>query len=129
MSETLLFAIQIDCESTQHAVNNPSLGERAIRGLADVFAETRTLGTFFAIPGDIEAHAAIYKELERAGHEIGLHVHPADQGYGEFLGDQGAEVQRKILAEAIDRFAQAMGRKPLSVCPGYFSANDFTFGI
>jgi peptidoglycan/xylan/chitin deacetylase (PgdA/CDA1 family) len=129
MNETLFFAIQIDCESTQHALKNPALGERAIRGLGDVFAQTGTKGTFFVIPGDIEVHAAIYKELEKQGHEVGLHVHAADQGYGEFLGDQSAEAQRTILAEAMDRFAQAMGRKPQSFCPGYLSANDFTFGI
>ena len=33
MSEPLYFSVQIDCESTQHALKNPSLGERAIRGL------------------------------------------------------------------------------------------------
>jgi peptidoglycan/xylan/chitin deacetylase (PgdA/CDA1 family) len=129
LSAPLFFSIQIDCESTQHAVNNPALGERAIRGLGEVFAQTNTKGAFLVIPGDIETHATIYKELESAGHEIGLHVHPADQGYGEFLGDQSAETQRKILSEAIDRFAQAMGRRPASFCPGYCSANDFTFGI
>ena len=129
MNDTLFFSIQIDCESTQHAIRNPALGERAIRGLGDVFAETKTLGTFFVIPGDIEAHTAIYKELAKQGHEIGLHIHAADQGYGEFLGDQGPDLQRKIIDEAADQFAQAMGRRPLTICPGYFSANDFTFGI
>jgi len=129
MKQTLFFTIQVDCESTQHAIKNPALGERAIRGLGEVFAETKTCGTFFVIPGDIEEHAAIYKELERNGQEIGLHVHAGDQGYGEFLGDQSADAQRTIIGEAIDRFAQAMGRQPTSFCPGYCSANDFTFGI
>jgi hypothetical protein len=129
VSTLLHFAVQIDCESTQHAICDPALGERSIRGLGEVFAETKTRGTFLVIPGDIEAHAAIYRELERAGHEIGLHIHPKDMGYGEFLGAESAETQRKALSEAMDRFAQAMGRKPLSFCPGYASANDFTFGI
>jgi peptidoglycan/xylan/chitin deacetylase (PgdA/CDA1 family) len=129
MSGILRFAIQVDCESTQHALRDPALGERAIRGLGEVFDETKTKGTFFVIPGDIEAHAAIYRELERAGHEVGLHVHAADQGQGEFLGDQSAEMQRAIIAEAIDRFSQSMGRKPSSFCPGYCSANDHTFGV
>ncbi len=129
VSGSLYFAMQVDCESTQHAVKNPALGERAIRGLGEVFAETKTKGTFLVIPGDLEAHAGIYQELESQGHEIGLHVHPADQGYEEFLGTQSAEMQRKIIAEAADRFAQAMGRRPLSICPGYCSANDSTFGV
>ncbi len=117
MKDQLLFAIQIDCEATQHAVQDAALGERAIRGLGDAFAETGTLGTFLVIPGDIEVHAHIYKELEEQGHEVGLHIHPADMGYGEFLGVLSADEQRKVLSEARDRFAQAMGRAPVSFCP------------
>ena len=129
MKTPLFFTMQIDCESTQHAIRDPALGERAIRGLGDVFSETSTRGTFFVIPGDIAVHASIYKELETAGHEIGLHLHPADLGYDEFLGVQSGETQKKIISEAADRFSQAMGRKPLSFCPGYCSANDFAFGV
>jgi peptidoglycan/xylan/chitin deacetylase (PgdA/CDA1 family) len=129
MSESLLFSLQVDCEATQHAVRDPSLAERAIRGLGDVFGETGTKGTFLVIPGDIEAHASAYRELEAQGHEIGLHVHPKELGYGEFFGAESAAAQRKILTEASDRFAQVMGRRPVSFCPGYASANDFTFGI
>lgn len=125
----LYFNLQIDCESTQHALQNPALGERAIRGLGEVLAQTGTRGTFFVIPGDIEIHSAIYKELEAQGHEVGLHIHPADMGYEEFFGVQSGETQKKILIEASDSFAQAMGRKPVSFCPGYASANDFTFGV
>lgn len=127
--DPLYFTIQIDCESTQHALRDPALGERAIRGLGEMFAETGTLGTFFVIPGDIVVHAAIYKELEAQGHEIGLHIHPADMGYAEFMGVQSAEVQREMLTQAGDSFAQAMGRAPRSFCPGYMSANDATFGV
>ncbi len=125
----LLFNLQIDCESTQHALKDAALGERAIRGLGDILAATETKGTFFVIPGDIETHAVIYRELEKAGHEIGLHIHPAEEGANEFLGVQGADEQRRLISQAADRFAQAMGRRPVSFCPGYFSANDFTFGV
>jgi hypothetical protein len=121
--------LQIDCESTQHALQDPALGERSIRGLGDLFEETGTKGTFLVIPGDIEIHAPVYKELAARGHEIGLHVHPADMGYDEFFGVQGPDAQKKILVEAIDRFAQAMGERPYSFCPGYASANDHTFGV
>jgi len=129
MNNQLLFNLQIDCESTQHAIQDPALGERAIRGLGEVFAQTGTRGTFFVIPGDIEVHASIYQELEAQDHEIGLHIHPAEMGYGEFLGVLSADEQHKIIGEARDRFAQAMGRAPISFCPGYASANDATFGV
>ena len=129
MQPTLLFSLQIDCESTQRGIKNPELGERAIRGLQDVLASTGTLGTFLVLPGDLEIHARIYRELETLGHEIGLHVHPVEQGYGEFLGVHSPADQHAILSEGVDRFAQVMGRKPVSFCPGYGSANDNTAGI
>lgn len=125
----LLFNLQIDCESTQFALQNPALGERAIRGLGEMLAETQTAGTFQVIPGDIEVHAPIYRELEQAGHEIGLHYHPWSRERSEFLGFESPETQREVLREAIDRFAQAMGKRPFAFCPGYGSANDHTYGI
>jgi len=125
----LLFNLQIDCEATQFALQNPALGERAIRGLGEILEETGTKGTFLVIPGDIAAHASIYQELASAGHEIGLHYHPWIEGRCEFLGSEGPEAQRELLAEAIDRYAQAMGVRPYGFCPGYGSANDHTYGI
>jgi hypothetical protein len=125
----LYFNLQIDCESTQFALQNPALGERAIRGLGDVLAETKTLGTFLVIPGDIEAHLNIYRDLEKQGHEIGLHYHPSEKNRSEFLGSESPDIQRRVLREAMDRFAQATGRLPLGFCPGYGSANDYTYGI
>lgn len=125
----LFFNLQIDCESTQFALRNPALGERAILGLGDVLAETGTKGTFLVIPGDTDAHAKIYQDLEKAGHEVGLHYHPWIEGRSEFLGCEGPDAQRELLSEAIDRHAQAMGRRPYAFCPGYGSANDFTYGI
>ena len=129
MSEPLYFSIQVDCESTQRSIRDPALGERALRGLSEVMAETGTKGTFLVLPGDIEVHASLYRELRAHGHEIGLHIHGSEQGAGEYLGDQSVAVQRRLLLEGRDRFAQAMGERPFSFCPGYFSANDATFGL
>ena len=129
MTATLLFSLQVDCESTQRSIRDPALGERALRGLGEVLAETATKGSFLVLPGDIEAHALLYRELRAQGHEIGLHIHGSEQGAGEYMGDQSPEVQRRLLLEGRDRFAQALGARPFSFCPGYFSANDFTFGL
>ncbi|MBE2204008.1 MAG: polysaccharide deacetylase family protein [Chthoniobacterales bacterium] len=125
----LLFNLQIDCESTQTAVQDAALGERAIRGLGEMLAETGTKGTFLVIPGDITVHASIYRELEQQGHEVGLHYHPWQAERSEFFGVEAPEGQRELLREGIDRFAQAMGRRPFAFCPGYGSANDHTYGI
>lgn len=125
----IFFNLQIDCEATQFAIQNPALGERAIRGLGEMLAESDTKGTFLVIPGDIAVHAKIYQELEEAGHEIGLHYHPWIAGRSEFLGFESPGDQRQFLQEASDRYAQAMGKRPLAFCPGYGSANDYTYGI
>ncbi len=119
--------IQTDCEATQHAIANPELGKRAVLGLRDIMAESGLKGTFMVIPSDLKVHTEIYRELDRQGHEVGLHVHPADQGYDEFLGVYGFEDQVEILKEAIEVFSGCMGRPPLSFTPGYGSANDHTF--
>lgn len=129
MNASLLFNLQVDCEATQLSVRNPALGERAIRGLGEVLAAEGLKGTFLVIPTDLEAHGAIYRELERAGHEIGLHYHPDRPELPEFLGVMGPEEQRRVLAEACERFARVMGHPPLAFVPGYFSANDHTFGV
>jgi peptidoglycan/xylan/chitin deacetylase (PgdA/CDA1 family) len=127
--ERILFSIQTDCESTQHSVRDPGLGERAIRGLGQIFTETGMKGTFVVIPSDLKAHAAIYKDLEAQGHEIGLHIHPSELGYDEFLGVYGMEEQTRILKEGVDAFSDLMGRNPEVFTPGYFSANDHTFPV
>ena len=123
----IFFNVQIDCESTQRSIDDPALGERSIRGLGDIFSQTGMKGTFVVIPSDMTVHAGVYRELEAQGHEVGLHVHPAEQGYEEFLGVYGFEEQVAILKEGVDLFANALGRPPAVFTPGYFSANDHTF--
>ena len=125
--DQIRFNLQVDCESTQQSIDDPSLGERAIRGLAEVLAATGMKATFVVIPGDVQAHAPVYRELETEGHEVGLHLHPAEQGREEFLGVYGFEDQVDILREAMDVFEARMGRRPECFTPGYFSANDHTF--
>ncbi|MHC4871495.1 MAG: polysaccharide deacetylase family protein [Planctomycetota bacterium] len=123
----IYFDIQIDCEATQHAINDADLGKRSILGLGEIFRDTGMKGSFMVIPGDIKAHKEIYKTLADEGHDIGLHIHPADQGYQEFLGVYGFDDQVKIIQEGMAQFAEVMGHDPESFTPGYGSANDHTF--
>jgi hypothetical protein len=129
MADPLFVSFFIDCESTQPAVNDPALGERASLGFAEVLESHDLRGTFHILPTDAEAHPALYRKLEARGHEIGLHVHPSVQGYGEFLGVYGPDDQRRIIDEAANRFAQAIGHRPDNICVGYCSINDHTFPI
>jgi hypothetical protein len=121
------FNLQVDCEATHPAVANPALGERSILGLAEILAKENLRATFVVVPSDMQAHAAHYRQLEQAGHEVGVHCHPATQGYQEFLGVYSYEDQVTILQECIDVFAQGMGHLPQAFTPGYCSTNDHTF--
>jgi len=125
--DPLFLNIQVDCEATQHSINDPALGERALAGLAEILGSTGTKATFVVIPSDIRVHHSIYRDLAGQGHEVGLHVHPADLGCEEFLGVYGLDEQVKIIGSAADVFAEAMGVRPAAFTPGYFSANDHTF--
>lgn len=125
--ETVYLTIQMDCEATQKSIGDAALGERAIRGLAGILAREGLTATFAVLPTDMAAHAAAYRDLAAAGHEIALHTHPAEQGYEEFLGVYGYEDQVAILREGVDALAQHLGCAPQGFTPGYFSANDHTF--
>jgi peptidoglycan/xylan/chitin deacetylase (PgdA/CDA1 family) len=129
MSEPIYFTILIDCEATQPAVQDADLGRRASEGFAECLESHGLKGTFYVIPTDIEAHRDLYRDLKQRGHEVGVHVHPAAQGYQEFLGVYGPDDQRKILREATDRFIAAMGHSPISICMGYASTNDHTYAV
>ena len=129
MADTIYFVLRIDCEATQPAVDDPALGERAVRGLAEIMENAGGRMSFAVIPTDLEAHSALYHDLMKRGHEVGLHVHAKAQGYEEFLGIYGPEMQEKILKEAADRFSQIMGFPPLMFSMGYSSANDYTFPV
>ena len=125
----LCFCFSVDCEATQPAVKDSGLGERAARALADLMEQHDWRGSFLAIPTDIEASGSLYRELQQRGHEVGLHLHPAAQGYEEFLGVYDGPMQQRIVAEAVDRFAGVMGQRPKAFCPGYYSANDQTYSV
>jgi len=125
--ERVLFNIQVDCESTQRSIGDPSLGERAVRGMGEICGAEGLKVTFVVIPSDMKVHGAVYRELEAQGHEVGLHIHPGEQGYDEFFGIYGYDEQIGILREGIEVFAQQMGQPPECFTPGYFSATDHTF--
>lgn len=123
------FNLSVDCEATQPACDDVELGRRSTLGLAEVLEKNQWCGTFFTIPTEIEACGSMYKELAQKGHEIGLHLHPAAQGFEEFCGIYGPEMQEQIIDEAADRFAAIMGQRPRTFCMGYASANDYTFQV
>ena len=125
--EKLYFDVQTDCEAMQPSINDKGLGERAIHGLTEIFKQYGCKGSFMVIPGDMKAYSPLLREMQNSGHEIGVHVHPVEQGYQEFLGVYGYEAQLKIIGQARDVFTEMMGFAPKTFTPGYGSANDSTF--
>ncbi len=126
-NQTFYINWSIDCEATQHSVNDAGLGRRGAGGYADILDEHGLKGTFFMIPGDAESDPALYNSIRERGHEIGLHLHPGDEGYFEFAGVMGPDEQRELIAKAKSRWADAIGFEPLCFCMGYASANDYTY--
>ncbi len=130
MSEKVFFVNwSVDCEATQHAVNDAALGERGASGFANVLDAHGLLGTFFVIPGDVESNPLLYRSIRERGHEVGLHLHPGDEGAFEFAGIMGPDEQRDVVMKAKDRWACAMGFEPRAFCMGYGSANDYTYPV
>ncbi len=119
----------IDCEATQHSVNDAELGRKGASGFADILDEYGLKGNFFMIPSDAESDPDMYRSFVERGHEIGLHLHPGDEGYFEFAGVMSANEQYEVISIAKERWAEAIGFEPVSFCMGYGSANDFTYGV
>lgn len=127
MDKRLYFSLQIDCESTQSSIDDPDLGRRAVLGISDLLLKEGLKATYVVIPKDLQASGSVYKEMHDLGHEVGLHVHPSEEGWQEFLGVYGYDQQRQILEHGKRIFADIMGYLPHCFTPGYFSANDYTF--
>ena len=67
-----------------------------MRGLLETLYHEGLKGTFYRIPSELQTHRAILLDLEKRGHEIGLHLHPADQGYEESLGIYGPDARDRL---------------------------------
>ncbi len=119
----------IDCEATQGYISDTEGGKRSARGYRDVLEKYGQKGTFFLLPGDAKADPDFYRELPQRGHEVGLHLHPVDEGFFEFTGVMGPDEQREMITVTKLRWADAMGYEPKSFCMGYATANDFTYAI
>jgi len=126
MIDKLHFSAKIDCESTQPSVQDAVLGRQASLAFGAILEEAGGRGSFFCIPSEVKANAKAYRDLAERGHQVGLHVHPVDLGYEEFLGIYGPHEQRTILSQCTDAFAQVMGYRPRGICLGYGSSNDYT---
>ncbi len=119
----------LDCEATQRSVSNVELGRRSVRGFVDVVAAAGFRATLFVLPGDARAYPQLLRQLAGEGVEVGLHVHPQEQGFDDFCGAFTADQQREIYTGAMQMFADALGFAPRTFRTGSCSANDATFPL
>lgn len=103
----------------------------SVAGYIDICDELGYPATIFAHPEAAEAHADLLVSAESAGACLGLHLHPykMNEAYHEALGDYSVAMQRKILTEAIRRWADAIGTRPKWFRAGGTSMNDKTFEL
>jgi peptidoglycan/xylan/chitin deacetylase (PgdA/CDA1 family) len=131
MDTAVLYAcFTMDCEEVGANQGGPvtwEYGERAIRGYCETLSGHGLGATLFVVPKAANRYAATLRELARAGIEVGLHYHPQDHGYPDYLGAFSAEEQEKMLREGMEQWSQALGSAPRVFRPGNFSANDATF--
>jgi peptidoglycan/xylan/chitin deacetylase (PgdA/CDA1 family) len=119
----------LDCEASQRGFDNVEFGKRSVRGFCDLVAEGGFRATLFVLPGDTRAYPKLLRQLAGEGVEVGLHVHPQEQGYADFCGAYTADEQREMYSDAIRQFADALGFVPRTFRAGSCSANDASFPL
>lgn len=131
----VLFTMDCHPAATRAAPEGPRSWEQsaaAIDGFCLQLLRAGYAATLFLTPGCADAHAPLLEEMAELGIELGLLVQPQSLdggGYRRYLGQYDQETQRAILARAITGFQDALGRRPESVRPAMYSANDETFPV
>lgn len=142
--KAIRIAVTMDCEPTT-ATSHPTatgpkdwaLGERAVRGYADIAASYGFPVTFFIHPEAAQAQADLFKQLRAQGACLGLHMHPwkyalwRHQGrrFLAHYGELSENEQRALLSESGALWQEAFGDWPKYFRPGTFSANDAIFKV
>ena len=136
--------LTMDCEpttATSHpAATGPanwSAGEDAVLGYVEIAARYGWPVTLFVHPEAAVAQAAMFRELERNGACLGLHMHPwkyalwrhGGKKYFAHYGGLTAAEQQELLAESSAIWADAIGHHPEYFRSGTFSANDSIFAV
>jgi len=105
---------------------------RAIDAFCTTLLNAGFAPTLFLTPEAVEEHTPLCDDLLAAGADLGLFIQPQTVRGAQlrhYLGAYPAAQQRMIVAEALQRFEQALERRPLSVRSAMYSASDETFGV
>lgn len=134
----------MDCEPTK-ATSHPTAtgprswedGEAAVRGYWEAGKARGFPITYFIHPETAIGQPELFKQLEKEGACLGLHMHPwkysvwrhNSNRFFAHYGDLSVEEQRALLAECAPLWSEAIGHAPLYFRPGTFSANDGIFKV
>jgi hypothetical protein len=110
--------------------------ELSVRSYCEFLKGEGYPASLFIVPDTAAKQAHVFQELHRDGHECGLHLHPQcwrdnyrQMEAHDYLGGYPAEEQFRILGQARDQWAEAVGWTPAAFRSGNFSANDSTFSV
>lgn len=142
--ETLFFCYFMDCQTPRKPGGSPDqtwdVAERAVRGLAELFAErgmTRALG-FCSEPEVAIRQSGLFREMAGAGFWQALHFQvrgyrprtaTRDYDWNRPLSAYDYEEQREVIAIAKDEWEQALGMPATCFGACCAQANDYTFPI
>lgn len=134
---TIHVLFTMDCESIaiRTAKEGPRTWEqsaRAIEGYSNRLLRAGYPPTLFLAPQCAVEHTPLLEELAGRGAELGLYVNPLQAervSYRNFLGTLAPEAQRRLIDEAAERFADAIGVRPRSFRPCKHSASDETYRL
>ncbi len=142
--EHLYFCYFVDCQTPKKPGGSPTqtweVAERAVRGMAEVFAERgliHALG-FCSEPEVARRQPALFQEMRDLGAWLALHFQvrgyrPAgateDYDWERPLTDFAYEEQKAVITIAKDEWEQAIGRSVEDFGACCAQANDYTFPI
>lgn len=117
--------------------SGPSSWEASARSI-DAFCTTLLRAgfppTLFVTPETAYEHGPLLADLRDAGSgaEVGLLLQPPSlrqAGFRHYLGGYDRQGQQAVVRLAVERFGDALGRRPLSARSAMYSASDCTFGV
>jgi len=99
----------------------------SVRAFVEALAQEEFVATLFAAPEALERLRDLLGEARSAGCELGLLCHPQLSQYQAYLGAYSFDRQREILQLTRAIWEDKLGERPVTVRPGFFSANDYTY--
>src|SRR5262245_24961541 len=118
----VVFSMDVERVSGMSPTGGPAsweFGERSVRSYCDLLQKSGYAVTLVIVPDAADAQAKLFREVSESGHECGLHFHSQSwrDNYKnpkehDFLGGYPAAEQYRILGEARDQWAGALGFAP-----------------